>query len=90
MKPIQPIATTTTATQLQLTLIYDNLVDTAHVTYKLLTADGAVIRVNDGAYDNIIVIDGADYQSWGASGEDVNEQIYDIVMAKLNITPATP
>lgn len=88
MKAITPVQNTTVATQISLTLSYDNLVDTAYVNYKLLTDSGEVIK--DSFLDGrVVVIDGADYQSWGANGEDVNEQIYDIVLNKLGLNPLT-
>ena len=84
MKLIQPIdvwvnGETKQATQLTLTIIFDNLETEAVFKYHLSDGD------NNSLTDGCLPIDGAAYQTWGQS-LDANADAYVFAAAQLNLT----
>lgn len=64
------------------TLTNDNLSDTATFSYMIGNETGNPIIPFESFTSGVVVIEGQDYLSWDNS----NEQAYQIVSQKLNIT----
>jgi hypothetical protein len=84
MKEIQPISVwvdgqTQTATQLTLTIVYDNLETDAVFEYHLSDSE------NNSLINGRLSIDGTDYANWGLS-TDANGDAYIFAAAQLNLT----
>lgn len=84
MKAIQPInlwveGDTKQATQLTLTIVFDNL-ETEAVFNYVLSDD-----FNNALLSGKLPIDGTDYQTWGAS-VDANSDAYIFAATTLNLT----
>lgn len=90
MKQIQPIqiwkdGQSKTATYISLTIVHDNLQDTATLSYRLCNYVGTgeeiiVEEITTGA----ISITGQEYNLWGDT-LDINEDAYNIAASKLNL-----
>ena len=84
MKTIQPInvwvdGATQQATQLTLTIIFDNLDTEAVFNYVLSDND------NNALVTGRLPIEGTDYQTWGQS-TDANNDAYVFAAAALNLS----
>jgi len=84
MKAIQPIdvwinGTTIQATQLTLTLVYDNLATEGVFEYHLSDND------NNSLIEGKLPIAGIDYETWGQS-LDANADAYVFAANQLNLT----
>jgi len=86
MKQIQPIqiwkdGILVTTTHLSLSIIYDNLQDTAIFLYRLCRYIGddfeTIVEGNQ-------TVTGHDYENWGMS-IPVNEEAYQIISTQLNV-----
>ena len=90
MKQIQPIqiwqnGQNRTATHISLTLVHDNLQDTAVLSYRLCAylgqgEDITVEEITTGA----VSIEGQEYENWGET-IPVNEDAYILACQKLNL-----
>jgi hypothetical protein len=83
MKTIQPVelwvdGRTQEATQLTLTITFDNLESEAVFRYHLSDDD------NNSLINGLLPIDGDDYQNWGES-TDANTDAYAYAASKLNL-----
>lgn len=87
MKQITPIqiwkdGALETATHFNLSIVYDDLQNSALFLYKLCRYDEEnIITLAEG---NQSIID-TDYQTWGTE-LDANEEAYTIIMSRLNLT----
>lgn len=84
MKPIQAVdvwvnGTTIQATQLTLTLVYDNLSTEGVFQYHLSDGD------NNSLIEGKLPISGTDYETWGQS-LDANADAYVFAANQLNLT----
>jgi hypothetical protein len=84
MKSITPITVwkdgvETDATQLTLTITFDNLETEAVFSYILSDKD------NNALVSGLLPIDGSDYETWGQSS-DANSDAYNYAANKLNLT----
>jgi len=91
MKQITPIqlwnnGEMITATNLSLTLVHDNLQDTAVFSYRLCKyiGEGEDVTIQDVATGSVS-IEGEQYANWGTT-MPANEEAYIIAADKLNLT----
>lgn len=98
MKSIQPITLWVngqqqTANQFNLQIVNDNLVDSATFYYELIdqvvtpspTPEDEPIVSNVVLANGNSILQGAEYDSWGDSG-NINDDAYTLIAAKLNLT----